>query len=114
MTFSCQAFADKFFKSVPGINMFYTALSPRRLLLGGFISIIIGSYLLKLPIASATGNSLSFLDALFTAASAVSTTGMIVVDVGNFYSLFGQVGTWYPSVTEREIDLAGIADQSVV
>ncbi|KAB2834825.1 MAG: hypothetical protein F9K48_05515 [Candidatus Brocadia sp.] len=72
--------------------MFYTILSPHRLLLRGFISvIIIGSYLLALPIASATGNSQPFLDTLFTATSAVSTTGLTIVDVGSFYSLCGQI-----------------------
>jgi len=72
--------------------MLYTTLSPHRLLLIGFISIIIiGSLLLTLPIASASGNSQPFIDALFTATSAISTTGLTVVDIGRFYSLFGQI-----------------------
>ena len=72
--------------------MFYNTLSPHRLLLVGFITIIIaGSSLLTLPIASASGNSQPFFDALFTATSAISTTGLTIVDVGSFYSLFGQI-----------------------
>lgn len=67
-------------------------LSPHRLLLIGFLSIItIGSLLLTLPVASASGGSQSFIDALFAATSAISTTGLTVVDVGSFYSLFGQI-----------------------
>lgn len=72
--------------------MFYSTLSPHRLLLAGFISIIvISSFLLALPVASVSGNSQPFIDALFTATSAISTTGLTVVDVGSFYSLFGQI-----------------------
>lgn len=58
----------------------------------GFILIILaGSILLTLPIASANGASQPFIDALFTATSAVTTTGLVVVDTGSFYSLFGQI-----------------------
>lgn len=72
--------------------MFYSTLSPHRLILIGFISIIvISSFLLALPVASVSGNSQPFIDALFAATSAISTTGLTVVDVGSFYSLFGQV-----------------------
>lgn len=74
--------------------MFYYILSPHRLLLVGFITIILGgSFLLTLPIALATGmgKSQPFIDALFTATSAISTTGLTLVDVGSFYSLFGQI-----------------------
>lgn len=72
--------------------MFYSALSPHRLLLFGFISITaVSSLLLTLPVASASGNSQPFFDALFTATSAISTTGLTIVDLGSFYSLFGQI-----------------------
>jgi trk system potassium uptake protein TrkH len=72
--------------------MFYSLLTPHRFLLLGFIIIVvIGSFLLTLPIASTSGNSQSFIDALFVATSAVSTTGLTVVDLGSFYSLFGQI-----------------------
>ena len=72
--------------------MFYSTMTPHRFLLLGFIIIVvIGSFLLTLPIASTSGNSQSFIDALFVATSAISTTGLTVVDVGSFYSLFGQI-----------------------
>ncbi len=67
-------------------------LTPIQSLLTGFILIIlIGSILLTLPVASSKGVSQPFIDALFTVTSAVSTTGLIVVDTGSFYSLFGQI-----------------------
>ena len=72
--------------------MFYSTLTPHRFLLLGFIIIVvIGSFLLTLPIASTSGNSQTFIDAVFVATSAISTTGLTVVDVGSFYSLFGQI-----------------------
>ncbi|KKO19479.1 MAG: hypothetical protein DCC43_03460 [Candidatus Brocadia sp.] len=94
MTFCHRVFADWLSKTLPGKSMFYYILSPHRLLLIGFITIILaGSLLLTLPVALArgTGESQPFIDALFTATSAVSTTGLTLVDVGSFYSLFGQI-----------------------
>ena len=52
---------------------------------------LIGTLLLMLPIASIDGSSLSFIDALFTATSAVCVTGLIVVDTGQYFSVFGQL-----------------------
>jgi len=58
----------------------------------GFAAIIlIGATLLSLPIASATGRPLPFLDALFTATSATCVTGLVVVDTGTFFTKFGQI-----------------------
>ncbi|HHT9115402.1 MAG: hypothetical protein HY607_11270 [Planctomycetes bacterium] len=72
--------------------MFYSTLNPHRLLLLGFIFIIFaGAFLLSLPTASTSGNSQSFIDALFVATSAISTTGLTVVALDSFYSLFGQI-----------------------
>jgi trk system potassium uptake protein TrkH len=50
-----------------------------------------GALLLMTPMASAAGQRLSFLDALFTATSAVCVTGLVVVDTGTYFSLFGQL-----------------------
>ncbi len=64
--------------------------NPARALALGFLGIILaGSLLLLLP-ASYDGAELSYIDALFTATSAVCVTGLVVVDTGTFYSLFGQ------------------------
>lgn len=47
--------------------------------------------MLTLPAASRNGQSVGFLDALFTATSAVCVTGLVVVDTYSQYSLFGQI-----------------------
>ncbi|AOT72985.1 TrkH family potassium uptake protein [Geosporobacter ferrireducens] len=57
----------------------------------GFASVIlIGSILLNLPIASRNGESIGFVNALFTATSAVCVTGLVVVDTGTYWTVFGQ------------------------
>lgn len=64
---------------------------PQGLLIGVFASLIlVGTILLSLPIAH-TNASVSPLDALFTATSAVCVTGLIVCDTGKDFSPFGQV-----------------------
>ena len=75
-----------------GIRKLLRKADPVRLLLTGFIfAILAGSILLTLPISSSRGVSQPFIDALFTATSAISTTGLVVVDTGSFYSVFGQI-----------------------
>ena len=72
---------------IPGFK-----LNPPRVLALGFASLIlIGSLLLNLPIATKTGESIGYIDALFTSASAVCVTGLAVVNTGEFWSLFGQI-----------------------
>ncbi|MCX7908799.1 MAG: hypothetical protein N2560_04690 [Ignavibacteria bacterium] len=53
--------------------------------------ILIGSLFLVLPKASATGVSIKYIDALFTATSAVCVTGLIVLDTAKDFSLTGQI-----------------------
>ena len=63
---------------------------PTNLLLMSYLAAIAGGTLaLKLPAATASG-AIGWLDALFTATSAVCVTGLIVVDTGTFFSAFGQ------------------------
>ena len=50
-----------------------------------------GAILLSLPVSSAQGTSQPFLDALFVATSGISTSGLSPVDIGSYYSLFGQI-----------------------
>ena len=67
-------------------------LTPPRIVLLGFLgAIAVGTVLLALPISHAPGVRLGWLDALFTATSAVCVTGLIVVDTGSDLSRFGQV-----------------------
>lgn len=66
-------------------------LSPPQILVLGFASIImIGALLLMLPISSTSGNSLQFIDALFTATSATCVTGLVVMDTGTSFTVFGK------------------------
>lgn len=66
-------------------------LTPSRMLVFGFvIIIIIGAFLLSLPISSESGQSLRLLDALFTSTSAVCVTGLVVMDTGTQFTRFGQ------------------------
>jgi trk system potassium uptake protein TrkH len=59
-------------------------------MLGYLIFVSLGTILLMLPVSSASGSSLSFINALFTSVSAISGSGLIVVDTGSHFSLFGQ------------------------
>ncbi|NHN30369.1 TrkH family potassium uptake protein [Paenibacillus agricola] len=66
-------------------------LAPPQILVLGFAAIIVlGAILLSLPVASAAGARLPFLDALFTATSATCVTGLVIVDTGTYFSIFGQ------------------------
>ena len=58
--------------------------------LGFFLLILAGTLLLMLPISSRTGEWTGFFDALFTATSAGCVTGLVVLDTGSHWSLFGQ------------------------
>ena len=58
----------------------------------GFLAIIaIGAVLLMLPISSASGEFTSPLTAMFTAVSATCVTGLVVVESGLYWSLFGKI-----------------------
>jgi potassium uptake TrkH family protein len=67
-------------------------LHPSQILLLSFLLIILlGTGLLLLPRATVSGQSMPFIDALFTATSATCVTGLIVVDTGTYFSKFGQL-----------------------
>ena len=61
------------------------------LALGFLAMILLGTVLLALPAASRNGKGISLFDSLFTATSAVCVTGLVAVDTGTTFSLFGQV-----------------------
>ena len=54
-------------------------------------AIAVGSALLLLPVATAPGQSTDPLQAVFTATSAVSVTGLVVTDTATHWSTFGEV-----------------------
>ena len=64
--------------------------SPARLTIGVFalvVAVITG--LLSLPIATASGQRASFVDALFTATTSVCVTGLVTVPTATYWSSFG-------------------------
>jgi Trk-type K+ transport system membrane component len=63
---------------------------PARLALGAFATVIlVFTSLLSLPIATTSGQRAPFIDALFTATSAVCVTGLTTVDTGTYWSPIG-------------------------
>ena len=62
-----------------------------RMIVSGYLSyVLIGSLVLSIPFF-AKASPLPFLDNLFTATSAVSTTGLVTVSVSDNYSFWGQL-----------------------
>jgi trk system potassium uptake protein TrkH len=64
---------------------------PKVLVLGFAFIILTGAILLTVPAATENGKGLSFINALFTATSATCVTGLVVVDTGTTFTLFGQL-----------------------
>lgn len=70
---------------------FWSSISmPQRLTLGFLSVITVGTLLLLLPISYHTDNPHHFMNALFTATSAASVTGLTVVDTATHWTVFGQ------------------------
>ncbi len=61
------------------------------ILLSFLITILLGSFLLVLPISWANGKSVSYLDALFTATTATCVTGLVTLPTVSTWSVFGQI-----------------------
>jgi trk system potassium uptake protein TrkH len=68
-------------------------LTPARSFILSFAAVILAGTLLLWSPFSSSGKPLSFIDALFTSASAVCVTGLAVVDIGRDLSLPGQLIT---------------------
>ena len=63
-----------------------------RIIAAGFLTVIlVGSLLLCLPCSLKDGVDISYIDALYTSTSAVCVTGLVVVDAGDTFSVFGQI-----------------------
>lgn len=66
--------------------------NPARVIVVSFaILILLGTFLLMLPMSSRIGQFTSFPDALFTATSATCVTGLVVVDTFTHFSAIGQM-----------------------
>ncbi len=61
---------------------------PQKILLSFLLLILAGTALLFLPVSTVEG--ISFIDALFTATSAVCVTGLTVLDTAVDFTMFGQ------------------------
>lgn len=61
------------------------------ILLSFLVTILVGSLLLALPISSASGEAVPYLDALFTATTSTCVTGLVTIPTVSSWSVFGQV-----------------------
>ena len=61
------------------------------IMLSFLVVILIGSVLLALPISMKSGNSVSYLDALFTATTSTCVTGLVTLPTVTTWSWFGQI-----------------------
>lgn len=82
--------ATKYYMPMP-ITSFKSGLKPQTIIASavGF-PILFGAFLLMLPLASRNGQWTDPLTALFMSTSAMCVTGHCVVDVGAYFTLFGQ------------------------
>lgn len=97
-------------------------IEPAKYVVLGFLGIILlGTILLMTPFATNSRTSVSFIDALFTATSAVCVTGLVVLDTATTWSLFGRaviitliqigglgfmsIATMVPLIFNKKIDL---------
>jgi len=77
-------------KSSADIKIFIKNLHPVTIAFVGYISyVLFGWLLLSLPFMKT--DNISALDNLFTAASAVSTTGLATIGISDSYSFFGEL-----------------------
>lgn len=65
--------------------------STQFIALGYLLTILIGSFLLCLPVASRSGEWTPYLNSLFTSTSATCVTGLVVYDTYSYWSVFGQI-----------------------
>ncbi len=73
-------------------RFYFRDQSPFRIIITGFLAVILlGTFLLMLPVSSGSGQWTSFGASLFTATSAVCVTGLVIKDTATYWSVFGQV-----------------------
>lgn len=71
---------------------FLKKMNPGRFIALGFATVILlGAFILFLPISHNAGVDIAFFDALFTSTSAVCVTGLTVVDTYDTYNVFGRI-----------------------
>jgi len=68
------------------------ALSTTQIIALSFlVTILVGSILLALPISSANGEAVPYIDALFMATTSTCVTGLVTLPTVSTWSLFGQI-----------------------
>lgn len=71
---------------------FYFGLSTTQIIMSSFfLAILVGSLLLALPVSSADGEAVPYIDALFTATTSICVTGLVTVPTYSTWSIFGQL-----------------------
>ena len=63
----------------------------QKIMLSFLCAILVGSFLLALPISSATGEAVPYIDALFTATTSICVTGLVTVPTYSTWSVWGQI-----------------------
>ena len=63
----------------------------QKIMLSFLCAILVGSILLALPISSATGEAVPYIDALFTATTSICVTGLVTVPTYSAWSIWGQI-----------------------
>lgn len=63
----------------------------QAVMLSFFLAILIGSFLLALPVSSSGDKAIPYIDALFTATTSVCVTGLVTVPTATTWSVFGQI-----------------------
>ena len=68
------------------------AATPIQILVTGFaLIVLVSAVLLAMPFSSTEHTFQPFIDCVFMTSSAISTTGLVVADIGKDYTLFGQL-----------------------
>jgi len=75
----------------PGITEYSPDTGSKTLILGFAFIIFVGTVLLSLPIATESGQAVDWREALFTATSATTVTGLIVFGTVDTWSTFGEL-----------------------
>lgn len=84
----------KVFSRLKRLSSFFESIAtqPAQTILFSFQMVILaGTLLLMLPFATNSQGGMAFIDALFTATSAVCVTGLIVVDTATAFTVWGQL-----------------------
>ncbi|MEY3560869.1 MAG: hypothetical protein RL068_21 [Actinomycetota bacterium] len=73
-------------------NQLKKRIHPSRLIVLAFLGVVaVGTALLAMPFTTASGKATPIADALFTATSAVTVTGLTSVDTATHWNLYGDI-----------------------